>query len=156
MPKCDECAFKTMRNGGCPVFNADMSGKDGCPYFQKDLHTCSICGQPIIGQIVLEEDKNEKWHEMCMSCASAECCKTCIHQYCAFRQDSNCPEPLAVMQQIRQGNMVVQQQVINPKRVEATCRQGCPCFNEDGLDDGSFCSREHGCGCDKYYTNWRD
>jgi hypothetical protein len=60
------------------------------------------------------------------------------------------------MREVRQGNMIAQTQVMNPKRVEATCRRGCPCFNEDGLDNGTFCMRQNGdCGCKKYHTNWR-
>lgn len=156
MPLCDTCALKNLRQGACPIFNADMTGKNGCPYHKVELHTCSICGGPILDRGILEEDKNGVWHEMCMQCANAERCQTCIHSYCAFQQDTHCPEPPMVMKQMRQGNMVVQQQVMNPKRVEATCRQGCPCFNEDGLDDGSFCGRQFGCGCNKYYTNWRN
>jgi hypothetical protein len=111
----------------------------------------------IFGDIfqLLDRDENGVWHEMCPRCANAPRCSTCIHSYCAFQQDTNCQEPPMVMRQMRQGNMIVQQQVMNPKRVEATCRQGCPCFNEDGLDDGSFCRRQDECGCEKYHTIWR-
>ena len=156
MSKCDTCALKTIHNGACPVFNADMSGKDGCPYHTTELHICSICGSPIIGTVYFEHDDNMNWHEECMNCVQAAPCQTCIHQYCAFQEDTHCPEPHMVMRQMRQGNMIVQQQVINPKRVEATCRQGCPCFNEDELDSGTFCGRQDGCGCNKYKTNWRN
>jgi len=145
-----------MRNGACPIFNADMTGKDGCPYHSTELHTCGICGNPIIEKSILEMDENGIWHEMCLQCANAPLCRNCIHSYCAFQQDTNCKEPPMVMRQMRQGNMIVQQQVMNPKRVEATCRKGCPCFNEDGLDDGSFCRRQDECGCEKYHTIWRN
>lgn len=156
MAKCDTCVFKTMRNGACPIFNADMTGKDGCPYHSTDLHICSICGNPMIEKSILERDENGVWHEMCSQCANAPLCHNCAHSYCAFQQDSHCPEPPVIMVEHRQGNMIMQTQTINPKRVEATCRKGCPCFNEDGLDDGSFCTRQFGCGCEKYHTNWRD
>ena len=156
MAKCDTCVFKTMRNGACPIFNADMTGKDGCPYHSTELNICGICGSPMLEKAIIEQDKNGDWHKMCPQCANAEQCQTCIHSYCAFEQDTNCQEPPVVMRQMRQGNMVMQQQVMNPKRVEATCRQGCPCFNEDGLDDGTFCGRKNGSGCNKYYTNWRE
>lgn len=156
MSKCDTCALTTIQNGACPIFNADMSGKDGCPYHTTELHICSICGSPIIGTVYFEHDDNMNWYKECMNCVQATPCQTCIHQYCAFQEDTHCPEPHTVMRQMRQGNMIVQQQVINPKRVEATCRQGCPCFNEDGLDNSTFCSRQNGCGCNKYKTNWRN
>ncbi len=156
MAKCDTCVFKTMRNGACPIFNADMTGKDGCPYHSTELQICGICGSPMLEKAIIEQDKNGDWHKMCPQCANADQCQTCVHSYCAFERDTNCQEPPMVMLQMRQGNMVVQQQVMNPKRVEATCRKGCPCFNEDGLDDGTFCGRKNGSGCNKYYTNWRD
>lgn len=155
MAKCDTCVFKTMQNGACPIFNADMTGKDGCPYRSTNLHICDICGNPIIGKSILEMDENGVWHEMCLQCANAPLCRNCAHSHCAFQEDTNCPEPHMVMRQMRQGNMIVQQQVMNPKRIEATCRQGCPCFNENGLDDGSFCMRQFDCGCNKYHAIWR-
>ena len=156
MAKCDTCVFKTMRNGACPIFNADMTGQNGCPYHSTELHTCGICGNPMIEKSILERDENGVWHEMCTKCANAPRCHNCAHSYCAFQEDTHCPEPPMVMRQMRQGNMIVQQQVMNPKRVEATCRKGCPCFNEDSLDDGSFCRRQDECGCEKYHTIWRN
>lgn len=156
MPKCDTCAISKLQNGGCPVFRADMSGKDGCPLYQYELQYCDICGGPIIGTLFWEHDDNMNWHKECQNCINAPRCKTCVHQYCAFKEDTHCPEPFVVMREVRQGNMIMQTQVMNPKRVEATCRQGCPCFNEDGLDDGTFCNRENECGCNKYNTNWRN
>lgn len=155
MGKCDTCAYKALQNGGCPVFHADMSGKDGCPYHSTEAHICGICGSVIFGKAILEEDEG-RWHKLCGSCLSAPDCQICGNQYCAFQQDQSCHEPPFVMREMRQGNMMIQQQIRNPKRVEATCRQGCPCFNEDGLDDGTFCSRQNGCGCNKYKTNWRN
>lgn len=156
MSKCDTCALNKLQGGACPVFNADMTGKDGCPMYQYELQTCDLCGNVIVGTVFLEHDDNMDWHRLCQSCINASPCKTCIHQYCAFHQNQECKEPLYVMREVRQGNMIAQTQVMNPKRVEATCRQGCPCFNEDGLDTGEFCGRQNEWGCNKYHTNWRN
>lgn len=155
MKQCNDCALKTMLNGMCPVFSADMSDKEGCPYFTNELHLCDVCGHPIINVVYVEQDENEKWHKLCADCVNAPPCKTCVHRYCAFQQDTSCPEPQTVMREIRQGNMIMQAQVLNPKRIEATCRKGCPCFNEDGLDDGTYCGRQNA-GCGKYRTQWRN
>lgn len=155
MAKCDTCAYKALQNGACPVFKADMTGHDGCPYHSVELNTCDICGSIIFGKGILEEDEG-RWHILCNSCLAATRCKTCVNQYCAFMQDKNCKEEPYVMVQQRQGNVIMQTQALNPKRVEATCRKGCPCFNEDGLDDGTFCGRQNECGCSKYKTNWRN
>jgi hypothetical protein len=53
----------------------------------------------------------------------------------------------------RQGNMVVQSQVPNPKRIEATCAKGCPCYKL--LDDGTYiCCRQLDVNCENYEINW--
>lgn len=155
MAKCDTCAL-VNENKICPVFKADMSGQDGCPLFTTELHNCDICGRTIYEKAILQEDQNGDWHELCHNCLNASPCQTCIHQYCAFQQDQNCQEQPYIMVQQRQGNMIMQTQTLNPKRVEATCRQGCPCFNEEGLDDGTFCKRQSMCGCEKHRINWRN
>jgi hypothetical protein len=138
----------------CPIFNADMSEQHGCPYFTTELRTCHICGSVILSAGILEVDE-DIWHEMCQQCASAPRCNTCQRKDCKFQNDRSCPEPPYVMVQQRQGNAIIQTQKINPKRVQATCAQGCPCFDEDGLDDGTFCLSTTGCGCKNYKTNWR-
>ncbi len=153
--KCGQCALKALQGGMCPIFRADMSEKDGCPYFTSELRTCHICGSVILGAGTLEAD-GDIWHEMCQQCAAAAPCAVCQHRDCRFQTDQSCLEPLFVMVQHRQGNMVVQSQQLNPKRVQATCAQGCTCFYEDGLDEGFFCLRQEGCGCKNYKTNWRN
>ena len=152
---CGECALKTIKGGMCPIFNADMTDQLGCPYFTGELNVCDVCGRAIIGKIILEE-KDGTWKKMCPACDAAPLCKHCVHSYCAFEKDTHCPEPPTIIRQTRQGNMIVQQQVINPKRIEATCRQGCLCFNEEGLNDGLFCMKMLGCGCNKHEMNWRN
>lgn len=156
MKNCDNCALHNIQNGVCPVFRSDMTGKGGCPYHTTELRTCGICGGLILGRGILEPDDTGAYQEICPQCSSAEPCQTCIRkQQCAFTQDTTCPEPPMVMIQKRQGNMVIQTQQMNPKRVEATCRKGCPCFWEEGLDDGIFCLKQIGCGCTEYKINWR-
>ena len=155
MNKCNDCALLKLP-GGCPVFKADMSGQDGCPMFAAELERCDLCGGVIFGKSIVEEDNEGKWHTICHQCLNASRCQICINQYCAFQQDQSCQEQPYVMIERRQGNMIMQTQQLNPKRVEATCRKGCPCFNEDGLDDGTFCLKQLNCGCKNYKINWRN
>ena len=155
MGKCGQCALKHLEGGVCPVFKSDMSEEDGCPLFKNELKTCSICGSVILEKGILEEDDG-KWHLLCGRCLSAPDCQICGNQYCAFQQDQSCQEPPYVMREMRQGNMIMQTQVMNPKRIEATCRKDCPCFNEDGLDNGTFCGRQQGTGCRNHKIIWRD
>lgn len=151
MAKCNECALHALKNGVCPIFNADMTDQEGCPMYMAEMVQCDICGNAMIGGITYEQDKDGNWHRLCGRCVSAPKCQTCKSVYCALQEDQSCPEPIFIMVQRRQENMIIQTQELNPKRIEATCRKGCPCFDEEGF----FCKRQNG-GCNKYQTNWRN
>ena len=149
--KCGDCALKALKNGMCPVFNADMEGHSGCPYFTTEITRCNICGNIILTDSYLQEEDGV-FHVICRNCVTGHPCRTCkeVNQ-CWFRTDETCQEPAYVTVQQRQGNMVVQTQIQNPKRVEATCAQGCPCYNAE-----HGCMREYGCGCQNLTFNWRN
>ena len=151
--KCGQCALKALQGGMCPIFRADMSEKDGCPYFTSELRTCHICGSVIFGAGILEADE-DIWHELCQRCAAAAPCAVCQHTDCRFQSDQSCQEPPFVMVEQRKGNVIMQAQAINPKRVQATCAQGCSCYHE--TEEGFICFRQEGCGCKNYKTNWRN
>ena len=151
--KCGQCALEALKGGMCPIFNADMGEKDGCPYFTPELRTCHICGSVILGAGILEAD-GDIWHEMCQQCAAASPCAVCQHTDCRFQSDQSCQEPPFVMVEQRKGNMIMQTQAINPKRIQATCAQGCSCYHE--TEEGFICFRQQGCGCKNYKTNWRN
>ena len=127
--KCGRCALKALQGGKCPIFRADMSEKDGCTYFTSELRTCHICGSVIFGAGILEAD-GDIWHELCQRCAAAAPCAVCQHTDCRFQSDQSCQEPPFVMVEQRKGNVIMQAQAINPKRVQATCAQGCSCYHE--------------------------
>lgn len=153
--KCGDCALKALKNGMCPVFNANMEDENGCPYFTTELHVCEICGNLIPKGGCIVEDNNT-FHLMCNECTSGHPCASCkcVHD-CRLEQDQNCPEPLYIMVQRREGPAIIQSQQLNPKRVEATCALGCPCFRKEGLKDGDFCWKKNGCGCNNHKYNWR-
>ena len=149
--KCGDCALKALKHGMCPVFNANMEGHSGCPHFTTQLTSCDVCGNVILGESYLQEE-NGVFHILCAECANGHPCKTCKElNNCRFRTDQDCQEPPYVMVQQRQGNMVVQQQIQNPKRVQATCANGCLCYSEE-----HGCMREYGCGCQNLKINWRN
>lgn len=155
--KCDDCALKALKHGMCPIFNENMEGESGCPYYTTELHACEICGALVPkGGYIQEEDGI--FHLMCGDCATGHPCRTCkLVSDCRFQDDNSCQEPPFVMVQQRQGNMVVQSQQLNPKRVQATCANGCPCFREEGLTDGIFCWKQQtDCGCKNHINNWRN
>ena len=152
---CDKCALKTLQGGTCPIFRSDMTGEQGCPQFVAELEYCEVCGNIVIkGGAYRFEDSDESWHLMCDECANGHPCAACESaNYCALQQDQSCPEPLHIMQTMRQGNMVVQQQVINPKRIELTCGK-CKCYHQ--TEEGEFfCFKNEQCACNNYKVNWR-
>ena len=158
MKSCGECAYKALQDGKCPVFNREMPVEaPGCPLFSTTITRCALCGSIIMGQSVIDYDEDDNTHIICRNCLSATPCETCTRANVGyFQTDHTCQEPPFIMREVRQGNMIMQTQTLNPKRVEATCRQGCPCFNEEGLDDGTFCKRQSMCGCEKHRINWRN
>ena len=154
--KCGDCALKALKNGMCPVFNANMEGGSGCPYFTTHLDICEVCGNVILSSSIIQEEDGV-FHLMCRNCATGHPCAACTSvRECRLQTDQSCPEPLYVMVQHRQGNMIVQQQSLNPKRVQATCAQGCPCYREEGLEEGAFCWKMLDCGCKNLKINWRN
>lgn len=157
MKNCGECAYKALQDGKCPVFGREMPAETpGCPIFSTTITRCALCGNIIMGQSIIDYDHDGNTHIICRNCLSASPCEICTRMnVCYFQTDHTCQEPPMVMREVRQGNMIMQTQVMNPKRVMATCTK-CDCFNEDGLDDGTFCQKQLHCGCKNQKTNWRD
>lgn len=148
--KCGNCALKALKGGMCPIFNANMENENGCPRFTSEFAICDICGNIILNNSYLQEEDGTI-HLFCEECAIGHPCRTCKEiSDCKFQTDKSCQEPPFIMAQQRQGNVVMQQQVTNPKRVQATCANGCKCYNSE-----HGCMREYGCGCENLKINWR-
>lgn len=157
MRTCGKCAYKALQDGKCPVFGREMPAETpGCPIFSTTMTKCALCGNIIMSQPIIDYDRDGNTHIICRNCLSATPCETCTRaNVCYFQTDHTCQEPPFIMREVRQGNMIMQTQVMNPKRVMATCAK-CECFNEDGLDTNTFCRKQEGCGCKNQKTNWRD
>ena len=154
--KCRMCALKNANQGKCLIFNADMSNEDGCPHFTMSPQFCAFCGSfiPKGGIIEMEGDAAIL---MCEKCANLPMCSRCVsNQICAFQSDQSCKEPQLEMKTVQQGNMTMQTQVLNKRRVEQTCAKGCPCYRPEGLDDGTHCLKTANVGCDKYKSIWSE
>ena len=149
MKTCDNCALRTIQNGICPIFNRNMEGERGCPYFTKEIQKCENCGT-----IVPKGGFWENNHFLCAECATGSPCKICKYlNSCALTQDQTCGEPLYISVQQRQGNMIVQTQKLNPRRIQLTCAKNCPSFRKEGLEDGTFCWKQLDCGCERKSSN---
>ena len=93
---------------------------------------CKYCGTAHPNAIV-EIVGEDKVRTICPNCYSLfNTCAACKNCNCALEAYQG-PLPLYVMQTIRHGNMVAQQQVQNPEVVKVTCMAGCKCFGEEGM-----------------------
>lgn len=151
MMKCGQCALKTLEGGMCPIFHQEMSADTGaCPMFTTELITCDVCGAIIPKGAIIQEE-NELIHILCSNCATSGCAACVENQYCAFEQDTSCAEQPFIMETVQKGNAIFQTQRRNPKRIEATCAQGCPCY----LPKEKLCLRQFG-RCINHKINWRN
>lgn len=91
---------------------------------------CEVCGQPL--QIEIIDVTDDVPHYLCQNCAAQRhSCNFCTHGgECSFQTDPS-PLPKVITQTTQNGNMIIQQQVLNPERVEITCKKFCDCFSPD-------------------------
>lgn len=148
---CGKCALKAHNGGICPIFQKEMDDEQGCPYFKLELDTCDICGQIIVNGGIFQDET----HLVCNNCGTGSSCSICVHAHeCRFQTDRSCTEPPHIPVQQRQGNMVIQTQIPNPKRIELTCAAGCPCYYPEGATEGAHCWKQFNCACKNYKTNY--
>lgn len=97
---------------------------------------CNWCGRPCLENAILSEnpgqEAEQKWFVMCPQCYSVtKTCTMCKEaRSCDFETNPD-PSPKQVQQTIRQGQMVMQTVVMNPDRVEKTCKMNCKCWSDD-------------------------
>lgn len=148
---CKDCALAKANGGECPLFKVKPEEEQtACPKFQSELTVCSICGKAILDKAIIDTEDDRNYY-VCGQCLEAlDTCATCKHcGTCAFRTDQTCPEPMTVPITVRQGNMTMQTQQMNPKRVELLCTK-CPCYSAT-----TGCMRSEDGKCELYKTNRR-
>ena len=91
---------------------------------------CKICGKNIDANAVFQYQ--EPYYTLCPECArNFYTCLSCAQGLiCKFKENPDHLQPV-IVQTIRQGNMIVQQQTINPELVARTCKAGCKCWHEE-------------------------
>lgn len=148
---CGDCAYLSYGQGKCPILNVTPDeDQTACPMFSTRVITCSICGKALTSGVIVDCE-DEQYYYTCGNCVETlGTCGTCKYATgCAFKEDQSCAEPPYVMATMRQGNTVIQQQVPNPKRVQALC-PNCPCYSPNG------CKRCDGGTCELYKTNRKE
>ena len=104
------------------------------------LEKCGLCGREIPrGSGMIPHD--HPCEIFCDECGTHRLykCPTCVHAQKCGIQNYNGPKPKMVVHQVRQGPMVLEQQVINPELVEEICST-CVC---GGMKN---CQEIHTCG----------
>ena len=142
---CGTCAFPQHNGGTCPFFYEKFPPETaGCPKHTTSLVTCDVCGKLTYEPIIDITDEAEL-HMWCPDCNSKSGhCQTCNRGgECSFMNDPS-PIPKTIRKEIRQGNMIAVTDVMNPERVEKTCKNGCPC-----LDPEFGCLKQNNC-CGKW------
>lgn len=143
--KCKTCLYaKQLQDGsyGCTKFNIKIDlNKDGCSWHKLTGTPCCICGKPEDNLIVLYGTDNTVY-PFCQNCYQYyHTCQLCQNaNICGFMDDHS--EPQVINQTVRQGFMVIQQQVKNPKLIDKHCTV-CKCGNNKNCNkdtNGVTCS----------------
>ena len=146
---CRTCSYFDKNKEICALSGLPMDGdKDYCSKHTDEFLRCEVCGNIMftLGSII-EIDNNGECHQYCARCRELlRTCQTCSAP-CEFETNPD-PMPKVVMKTVRQGNMQMQAQIMNPERVEKFCLI-CGCYEE-----GIGCKRQFNVGCDKKTEFW--
>lgn len=136
---CSTCAMYSAEQQGCVRTQTREKPNNTCSHWTTEIPTCDVCGRPFLPPIAWIQDKAGRLRSMCPNCFNARnTCQLCAHgRGCAFKE-SPINIPPIINQTVRQGNMIMTNQVPNPARIEATCKSGCKCC------DDNRCNRQYG------------
>ena len=150
MEFCNTCVYGDKIKKVCLYYGTHIDiDKDFCSKHAKEINYCEVCQQPmeLMGSF-LEQDSEGVWHQYCARCAELlKTCQTCSAP-CEFESNPD-PMPKFVMKTVRQGNMQMQAQVMNPDRVNKFCLV-CGCYDKE-----LGCKRQFNVACDKKTDFWK-
>lgn len=117
---------------------------DYCSHHQDTITVCEICGSALISPGIIDL-VNDTPHTICPQCLRLlGTCNLCDHaKVCAFESSSS-TLPKTVHKIIQHGPMQATVEVMNPDRIQETCKKGCTCWNDEW-----GCTRnlpDHTCG----------
>ena len=143
---CKNCAYRTLNPQTCPVigFPYETDKSKVCPYWTNELPQCDVCGQ-LDPNYFIRETSEGTYIRICKTCQSKSgTCGGCLKSTVCDFETNPSPIPKAVEKRIQQGNQIMITQVMNPLRIDETCRKNCECFSEE-----NGCLRKYN-NCDKY------
>ena len=130
LKKCKTCGFRVQESGKCRLFGSAKKADDFCSKHNYNPPVCSRCGaytlKPIIENNAIYCQKCAEEIETCAGCDSS--------RHCEFEQNPSVT-PKYIQKQVRQGPMLSQMTVKNPKRIEEFCVK-CVCWNSEINDCG--------------------
>lgn len=144
---CNTCGYAGLKAPQvCALNGWKVESDDYCSKHRRNPVKCSICGQIVLSNGIIDEG-----HLICATCFSnSRTCATCrFSNTCEFQTNPS-PLPLTVNKEIRQGNMIAVTQVMNPERIHITCEKGCKCF-----DPKKGCLKQNG-KCNNQEVNYHD
>jgi hypothetical protein len=96
------------------------------------MERCDKCGRELPSNQLILTEQDGKWFGICPPCQSVMgMCPTCDKKRVCSFEDATINIPPTVVQEFRQGNTIIRQQVKNPDRIRETCQKGCDCFSEE-------------------------
>ena len=148
---CKTCAYHIPNPPSCAIFNRPVDpDKSYCDKHNTNPVVCEICRKFIVDYVIFLPTGQP----VCANCLTAlGTCAGCVNgSTCSFETDPS-PLPKVIVQDIRQGNMIMKTQIRNPSRIEITCKKNCPCFvNNECMKQKNLCEN-HKCIIQQEETN---
>ena len=144
---CGNCARRTNQNI-CMLNNRQITDitQHKCEWHlnKSKIRICDICHRQY-EEIYIDITNPEEIQFICPNCINLfNTCYTCAKsEICAFHADQKTPD--VVMRQMRQGNTIIQTQVMNPDKQAIHCTK-CDCWNKEE----KYCYKNNFGMCDKY------
>lgn len=127
---CATCGYYHPTKKACVLLKVPREEDDYCSSHNTNPTVCATCGRYILTTGFLTKGPEGEWVEVCAQCAKVlSTCLACKHKVCEFRDNPD-PMPQTVVQQIRQGNAIIQATVENPERVKKFCHE-CSCWDSE-------------------------
>jgi hypothetical protein len=143
---CKTCGLLASKQQICQLFGHKVDpAADFCSRYKSEVATCDFCHKPTINPIIELSDGTLK-HTYCHECLQqVGTCPTCSSaNTCTFNTDPS-SIPKYIQQPIRQGNMIITTNVMNPERIAITCQKGCHCYSPE-----NGCMRQNNNTCENY------
>lgn len=104
---------------------------DYCSHHQTTRVTCEICGSILLSPGILDL-VDDTPHTICPQCLSLlGTCNLCDHaKVCAF-ESSPSTLPKTVHKTIQRGPMQATVEIMNPDRIQETCKKDCTCWDDE-------------------------